>query len=712
MIKKHIRTITAMLVATTIISGSFTWISSADSGSTLAPSICSGPDIPDPVAVYDFEEEGQYDVVSDGSGKVEVVNDYNSDTQMGKGNVLHVPASGDTDTEVSIPNPFAGMDLSEGTQTTDVRGDNYEADEMGMPIWYEGVTINYWIKTIDDTNSVVINFRNNDRLQYHKDDWRKHVLAVEAKEAYDKSVATGEPIDARFSLGTIETYVDRDGNEYKVYSGSGEYVRYNPEYEEGFMVWDSSYKGGYIPDTNKYEVRHQESDPNLNESWVYVFNIGENYFDAYYEVDWKINDKCKIRQGYTDGFLQLSLDGSIYFIEDDGSGVNENPWVYAPKNEFNIRNNFRMTGSETLTDSLSSENEIEKWHMVTIVIQNDWIDYYLDGELYEDMLDEFSFYGGPLSAMVGGVKSFNAGFGPRAPLSRGTSARTDYLSGNRAGSLLTEWLSLENTTVSVGGVNSLAIRDNYSERVAEFYIDDISFYDTVLDEDQTWELYESGRYEIENYGTFNPDAVATPSPDSPVIQVGDSVAREKEVISVPVEIKNNPGITAVTLSVDYDSDVMSLKSVTNNNLLTGAMYTTSASIDENPYKMIWVVGTSDIKSNGTLATLEFEIKEGAEAGDYPISVSYEEDDVYDTTFENVFFYTVDGTVTIKDIMPGDVNADGKINTKDAALLLQYFVAIVDSIDEEVADVNNDGKVNTKDASMILQYCAGWDVILK
>ena len=199
---------------------------------------------------------------------------------------------------------------------------------------------------------------------------------------------------------------------------------------------------------------------------------------------------------------------------------------------------------------------------------------------------------------------------------------------------------------------------------------------------------------------------------APVIEVQDTVARAGNTIQVPVLIKNNPGITAVTVNVEYNSDIMTLKSATNNNLLNGAMYTASSSTNENPYTMIWVVGTSDIKSNGTLATLEFEIKEGAEAGEYPISISYNEDDIYNTNFENVHFYTADGMVTVKDIMPGDVNGDGKINTKDAALLLQYFVAIVNSIDEEVADVNNDGKVNSKDASMILQYCAGWDVVLQ
>ena len=404
------------------------------------------------------------------------------------GNILHVPASGDTDTEISLPNPFAGMDLSEGTQTADVRGDNYEADELGMPVWYEGVVINYWIKTVDDTNSVVLNFRDNDRLQYHKDDWRKHLLAVEAKEAYDKAAETGEPIDSRFAIGTVDIYLDDLGNEYKVYSGCGKYFTYNPDYDNGYQL------GG---DTG-IDVYKQGSDPAAEDSWVVITTAGKDMHDAFYEVDWQINPKSEVRQGRPDGFLQISLDGSFYFTEDDLSGVNENPNIVDARNEFNMRNSLRMNGSSTLTETVSAENEDSyKWHMVTVVIQNDWIDYYLDGELYEDMADEFSFYGTSFCVDIAG-KSFNAGFGLRAPFQRGASARTDFLSGNRAGLLLTEWLSMETTTFSIGGTNSAARADGnaFPERVAEFWIDDVAFYNTLLDEDQIWNLYEAGLEKI------------------------------------------------------------------------------------------------------------------------------------------------------------------------------------------------------------------------
>ncbi len=57
---------------------------------------------------------------------------------------------------------------------------------------------------------------------------------------------------------------------------------------------------------------------------------------------------------------------------------------------------------------------------------------------------------------------------------------------------------------------------------------------------------------------------------------------------------------------------------------------------------------------------------------------------------------------------GDVNKDGKINSADALLVLQYSVgsATLDSEKFALADVTGDKKVNSADALKILQYSVG------
>lgn len=57
---------------------------------------------------------------------------------------------------------------------------------------------------------------------------------------------------------------------------------------------------------------------------------------------------------------------------------------------------------------------------------------------------------------------------------------------------------------------------------------------------------------------------------------------------------------------------------------------------------------------------------------------------------------------------GDVNKDGRINSADALLVLQYSVGSARLSSEQIslADVNSDSRVNSADALKILQYAVG------
>lgn len=57
---------------------------------------------------------------------------------------------------------------------------------------------------------------------------------------------------------------------------------------------------------------------------------------------------------------------------------------------------------------------------------------------------------------------------------------------------------------------------------------------------------------------------------------------------------------------------------------------------------------------------------------------------------------------------GDINDDGKVDTTDARLTLQYAVGKIELKDDALiaADVNGDGKTDTTDARLILQYAVG------
>lgn len=58
-------------------------------------------------------------------------------------------------------------------------------------------------------------------------------------------------------------------------------------------------------------------------------------------------------------------------------------------------------------------------------------------------------------------------------------------------------------------------------------------------------------------------------------------------------------------------------------------------------------------------------------------------------------------------LTGDANGDGKVNTADAALVLQYAAELLpdEAVQLTAADVDGNGKVSTADAALILQYAA-------
>lgn len=206
---------------------------------------------------------------------------------------------------------------------------------------------------------------------------------------------------------------------------------------------------------------------------------------------------------------------------------------------------------------------------------------------------------------------------------------------------------------------------------------------------------------------------ATVIPDNaPQIIVSREYGKAGDEIPVTVRISNNPGITSMTLNLEYDRENLTLVRVQNEGLLVGATFTNSTDINAGPYKMIWNIGTEDVTSDGKLVTLLFRVKDCAMDGSYTVRVSYEEDDIYNTKLDNVKFYTVDGNITLADTGRGDVNGDGRINTKDATLIMQYYAGWDVEINLNAADMNGDDKVNTKDATLIMQYYAGWDVELK
>ena len=224
-------------------------------------------------------------------------------------------------------------------------------------------------------------------------------------------------------------------------------------------------------------------------------------------------------------------------------------------------------------------------------------------------------------------------------------------------------------------------------------------------------------------GGFTASCTVTvkPAPDGVMPVRLDSVcARPGNTVQVRLMLDENPGFANLSLVIGYDADVMTLTKVENK--VSGTEYTGSQTLTADPYMLTWNSGTQNCTASGTLAILTFQIKDTAAYGVYPISVSFYQgrnqdyadgvDVNYDQTGQPLPLLYVGNSAEIRSYIPGDINGDGRVDSRDVLNLLRHLsdwdgTTVV----KEALDVNGDGESDFRDVTALLQYIAGWDVVL-
>ena len=131
---------------------------------------------------------------------------------------------------------------------------------------------------------------------------------------------------------------------------------------------------------------------------------------------------------------------------------------------------------------------------------------------------------------------------------------------------------------------------------------------------------------------------------SPTVSIGSASAKAGNIVTIPISISNNPGITSLDFHVEYDSSVMTLKGKTNGSLLGGTLF--SQDLSANPYYCGWLNSfqTKNCIQNGILLTLEFQIKETARGGNYTVCLSESTVLAYDASLTEKPFDVLSGTI--------------------------------------------------------------------
>lgn len=129
----------------------------------------------------------------------------------------------------------------------------------------------------------------------------------------------------------------------------------------------------------------------------------------------------------------------------------------------------------------------------------------------------------------------------------------------------------------------------------------------------------------------------------PTFSASEAYGFAGDTVTVDVSAYGNPGIISLKLDIDYDTsalELISYEEVTFEGLTTG-------SIADSPFVLNWLDDTFvDNVNDGNIASLTFKIKDEAVAGLYPVVITYDQADVYNSAYEDVYFDVQDGSVEV------------------------------------------------------------------
>ena len=130
------------------------------------------------------------------------------------------------------------------------------------------------------------------------------------------------------------------------------------------------------------------------------------------------------------------------------------------------------------------------------------------------------------------------------------------------------------------------------------------------------------------------------------LNVGNAAGAPGETVQIPVVLTRNPGLTAARLKIAYNADVLILTDVAEGDIQGD--YTFGADLNDSPYIVLWENSDyfSDCTETGGLFLLSFRIREDAPARNFPITVSYDPEEVYNAELVNVDLEIKQGYVTV------------------------------------------------------------------
>lgn len=124
-----------------------------------------------------------------------------------------------------------------------------------------------------------------------------------------------------------------------------------------------------------------------------------------------------------------------------------------------------------------------------------------------------------------------------------------------------------------------------------------------------------------------------------------SVADVNKKAEVKVSVTNNPGILGMVFSVNYDEEVLKLIDCQNGVAFSALAFQEPSRLISG-CNFVWYGSETGEVIDGEMLILTFEIAEGAEPGTYPISISFNDNAIYDSNSDMVDPDVTQGAIVI------------------------------------------------------------------
>lgn len=204
--------------------------------------------------------------------------------------------------------------------------------------------------------------------------------------------------------------------------------------------------------------------------------------------------------------------------------------------------------------------------------------------------------------------------------------------------------------------------------------------------------------------TIFPMSIIADALNAAIITVESVNAVPGSNVEVDINVKNNPGIMAANFTVTYDEGLTLVDSKSGEAF--GALSMTTPESYNSPCKFAWDaldLADDDIK-DGTILTLTFSVDESVSANSkLNVKLSYQNGNIIDSDLNDIPVTINNGSVTIIDYIPGDINGDETVDLKDVTFVRRLVTGYSVTANKLAADVNGDGEVTMKDVVLIRRY---------